>query len=187
MKNNEENKEFIEIYNWIDSVPLSRKKKFINKDFSDGVLISEILKCLYPKLVNLHNYSEANNFKGKIYNWNTLNEKIFKKINIPLNDEIIYKIVKCENGIIEQLLKKIHDNYFNNKNNIKKTNNIHEKNKLKNIINDNNKKNYKNIVLDMDIEINKLKEILKQINYKISIQEMENSELKNEIEKMKKK
>jgi hypothetical protein len=39
----------------------------------------------------------------------------------------------------------------------------------------------------MDIEINKLKEILKQINYKISIQEMENSELKNEIEKMKKK
>jgi hypothetical protein len=37
--------------------------------------------------------------------------------------------------------------------------------------------------LDLDIEINKLKEILKQINYKISLQEMENSKLKKEIEK----
>jgi len=134
MKNNKANNNYFDLYNWIDSFPLSRKKKFINKDFSDGVLMSEILKNLYPNLVCTHNYSEVNNLKGKINNWNTLNEKIFKKINIPLNEEIINKIVKYEKGIIEELLQKIYYNFNKKKNNLKLKNNIIEIKNLKNNI-----------------------------------------------------
>ena len=47
------------IYNWIDEIPLSRPKKNISRDFSDGVLLAEVLKQYFPKDVDLHNYSAA--------------------------------------------------------------------------------------------------------------------------------
>ena len=30
----------------------------------------------FPKLVDLHNYAAANAVRQKVYNWNTLNEKV---------------------------------------------------------------------------------------------------------------
>jgi len=44
------------VYNWIDSLSLSRPKKNINRDFSDAVLTAELIKHFQPKLVDLHNY-----------------------------------------------------------------------------------------------------------------------------------
>lgn len=35
--------ELNEIYSWVDSMPLSRPKKNIARDFSDGVLMAEIV------------------------------------------------------------------------------------------------------------------------------------------------
>ena len=32
------------IYNWVDEIPLSRPKRNIARDFSDGVLLAEIVK-----------------------------------------------------------------------------------------------------------------------------------------------
>ena len=37
------------------------------------VLVAEIVKSFYPKLVDLHNYSAANGIAQKVYNWETLN------------------------------------------------------------------------------------------------------------------
>ena len=89
------NEEIVSIYEWVDNIPLSREKKFINKDFSDGILMAEVLKFLYPKLVDLHNYQEANSINKKIENWNTLNQKVFKKLNIPLSKKtMIFKMIK---------------------------------------------------------------------------------------------
>ena len=59
--------ELNEIYNWvfrwfiaeIDTINLSRPKKHISRDFSDGVLIAEVVKHYLPNLVDLHNYSQA--------------------------------------------------------------------------------------------------------------------------------
>ena len=45
------------IYNWVDEIPLSRPKRNIARDFSDGVLLAEIVKHHQPKLVDMHNYS----------------------------------------------------------------------------------------------------------------------------------
>ena len=70
------------VYEWIDSIPLSREKKNMTIDFSDGVLAAEILKHYYPKLVELHNYPSTFNTKQKLSNWNTLCIKVLKKINL---------------------------------------------------------------------------------------------------------
>lgn len=65
------------LYTWVDDIPLSRPKKNIARDFSDGVLMAEIVKHFFPKLVQLHNYSTASSFTQKMYNWNTLNRLYF--------------------------------------------------------------------------------------------------------------
>ena len=61
------------LYAWIDEIPLSRQKKNINRDFSDGVLAAEVVHHFLPKLVELHNYSPANSTQQKMDNWRTVN------------------------------------------------------------------------------------------------------------------
>lgn len=61
------------IYNWVDEIPLSKPKRNISRDFSDGVLVAEVIAHFCPQLIELHNYSSANSVKIKFYNWDTLN------------------------------------------------------------------------------------------------------------------
>ena len=102
------------IYEWVDSIPVSRPKRNIARDFSDGgmcgglpttveqrgsslkndwrtrshngtlsvshpillliaVMLAEIVHHYFPKLVELHNYSNASSVRQKLYNWSTLN------------------------------------------------------------------------------------------------------------------
>lgn len=75
------------IYNWIDTIPLSRPKRNIARDFSDGVLLAEVLFHHHPTLVELHNYTSANSSTQKMFNWNTLNFKVLKKFGIQLNQK----------------------------------------------------------------------------------------------------
>jgi hypothetical protein len=65
-----------EIYTWVDGVPLSRAKRNITRDFSDGVLLAEVLHHYFPKDVDIKNYSAANSVRQKLYNWQTLNNKV---------------------------------------------------------------------------------------------------------------
>jgi len=67
--------ELQKIYVWVDSIPLSRPKRNIARDFSDGVLTAEIAHHYFPKYVELHNYSSANSIRQKLYNWSTLNRE----------------------------------------------------------------------------------------------------------------
>ena len=79
--NEKEDKELMYVYEWVDSVPLSRPKKNISRDFSDGgirdnlylVLTAEMIKYHLPKIVELHNYPAACSTSQKNYNWSTLN------------------------------------------------------------------------------------------------------------------
>lgn len=64
------------VYAWIDEIPLSRPKKNISRDFSDGILVAEVVAYYFPKLVQMHNYSAANAIKQKQYNWHTLHRTI---------------------------------------------------------------------------------------------------------------
>ena len=71
--------ELNEIYNWIDEIPLTRPKKNMARDFSDGVLIAEVIAHHFPKNIELHNYSAAHSTSAKTSNWNTLNRNFFLK------------------------------------------------------------------------------------------------------------
>ena len=68
--------ELNEIYGWVDGIPLSRPKKNIARDFSDGVLMAEIINYFAPTIIELHNYNETYSVTRKTYNWNTLNRNI---------------------------------------------------------------------------------------------------------------
>ncbi len=67
-----------EVCAWVDSLKLSRKRRNLTRDFSDGVMMAEVLHVFYPKMVDLHNYEQALKVDTKIYNWNTLNQKVLK-------------------------------------------------------------------------------------------------------------
>ncbi|EFC45780.1 hypothetical protein NAEGRDRAFT_3580, partial [Naegleria gruberi] len=93
------------LYSWVDEIPLSRPKKNIARDFSDGVMMAEVVKHFFPKLVDLHNYSSTSSSKQKIYNWNTLDQKVFQKIGFSVDPKEIDDMVKCKPFAAERMLK----------------------------------------------------------------------------------
>lgn len=88
-------------------MPLSRPKKNITRDFSDGQLAAEVINHFLPRLVEVHNFSAVNSLKQKLYNWNTLNLKVFKKIGFQLSTSDIEQVVNCVPDSVERVLKVI--------------------------------------------------------------------------------
>ena len=169
LNNNQD--DLIFIYEWIDSLPLSKVKSNFSRDFSDGSLLAEVIKFYLPKLVDLFNYPSSLNSQQKSYNWSTLNNKVLKKIGINLSKNEINDIITCKQNAIEELLKRIYKAIE------KKTGkkiNFEKKNYNNNNFNNNNFNNFNN-----NFHENELKqELLKKKNY------VDN--LKEQIEELKK-
>ncbi|XP_061184350.1 sperm flagellar protein 1-like isoform X2 [Saccostrea echinata] len=100
-----DDEELENLYTWIDSIPLSRPKKNVARDFADGVLVAEIVQNFFPQLVQMHNYTPANATNQKKENWLVLNRKVFKKLNFELSDALIRDLVNAKPGTIELLLR----------------------------------------------------------------------------------
>ncbi|XP_041776672.1 sperm flagellar protein 1-like [Anopheles merus] len=96
--------ELIDVYQWVKQFNLSKDIKNINRDLTDGVLVAEILKHLYPKLVDLHNYTKCYATRNKLDNWQTLNRKVFSRLNIYLDEEMMGDLASGSNGMLEVLL-----------------------------------------------------------------------------------
>ena len=176
-KNETEDEEVMVLYEWVDSMPLSRLKKSINRDFSDAVLMAEVLKYLYPRLVNLHNYPEVHSTKQKIYNWQTLNDKVFKKIEIPLSKKTIDALANSEQGVIEKVLKKLYLKVKNDECSLQKIDLMNSQ-KLKK---ENKEIDYKNIIYTKELEIIQLKKKLKELQKEAAVRQQENAGIKDEI------
>jgi hypothetical protein len=71
--------------------------------------MAEVLHIFYPKLVDLHNYEQGLRVDTKVYNWNTLNQKIFKKIGVPLDAAKITAIANAQSGAIEPIILQLRD------------------------------------------------------------------------------
>eukprot|EP01029_Cantina_marsupialis_P029279 TRINITY_DN780024_c0_g1_i1.p1 TRINITY_DN780024_c0_g1~~TRINITY_DN780024_c0_g1_i1.p1 ORF type:complete len:281 (-),score=73.08 TRINITY_DN780024_c0_g1_i1:130-972(-) len=97
------------LYAWIDSIPLSKPKTKIQRDFADGVLMAEVVHHYFPKLVDLHNYVPANSVAQKLYNWETLNKKVFKRLGFQVPKFDVDRIVSAKQGIVQELLQKVQD------------------------------------------------------------------------------
>eukprot|EP00118_Oscarella_pearsei_P008959 m.48844 g.48844 ORF g.48844 m.48844 type:complete len:286 (+) comp33928_c0_seq5:204-1061(+) len=107
-----------QLYSWIDEIPLSRPKKNISRDFSDGVLTAEVVKHFLPRFVDIHNYTPANAKEQKKRNWQTLNRKVFCKLNFNVPDDVLSGVANCNPGVIEFVLNNLRvkiDKYVSNK------------------------------------------------------------------------
>ncbi|XP_014349819.2 sperm flagellar protein 1 [Latimeria chalumnae] len=93
-----------DLYAWVDKIPLSRPKRNITRDFSDGVLVAEVVKFYFPRLVEMHNYVPASATHQKFNNWAHLNRKVFSKLNFYLPEDVIWKTSQCSPGVVELVL-----------------------------------------------------------------------------------
>ncbi|XP_072881806.1 sperm flagellar protein 1 isoform X2 [Hemitrygon akajei] len=93
-----------ELYAWIDGVPLSRPKRNIARDFSDGVMVAEVVNHFLPRLVEMHNYIPANSTQQKLSNWQLLNRQVFSKLHFRISEDMLKKLVKSFPGVIELVL-----------------------------------------------------------------------------------
>lgn len=93
-----------QLYLWVDTIPLSRPKRNLSRDFSDGVLVAELIKFYFPKMVEMHNYVPANSLQQKLSNWGHLNRKVLNKLNFSVPDDVMRKIAQCSPGVVELVL-----------------------------------------------------------------------------------
>ncbi|XP_019589348.1 sperm flagellar protein 1 isoform X2 [Rhinolophus sinicus] len=93
-----------QLYLWIDNIPLSRPKRNLSRDFSDGVLVAEVIKFYFPKMVEMHNYVPANSLQQKLSNWSHLNRKVLNKLNFSVPEDVMRKIAQCAPGVVELVL-----------------------------------------------------------------------------------
>ena len=94
------------LYEWVDTIPLSRPKRNIARDFADGCLAAEVVAYYLPGKVQLHNYSQANNLDGKLYNWRTLDAKVFKRVlGVQVPPEDLNAAAMAKQGAVERILK----------------------------------------------------------------------------------
>ncbi|KAM8774741.1 sperm flagellar protein 1 isoform 1-T1 [Rhynchonycteris naso] len=93
-----------QLYLWVDNIPLSRPKRNLSRDFSDGVLVAEVIKFYFPKMVEMHNYVPANSLQQKLSNWRHLNRKVLNKLNFSVPEDVMCKIAQCVPGVVELVL-----------------------------------------------------------------------------------
>ena len=195
-----EDNKLMYIYEWVDSIPLSRQKKNISRDFNDAVLFAEMIKYHYPRLVDLHNYPSASSTKAKIINWETLNKKVLAKIGLKLGKSEIDDLVRSKPNAIENLLgrlyniingkpqmnnvssKKYHLN--NNANNMSNNSNVLRNNNNNIIINNEETAELINAINEKDQEIAKLQEYIKTLEQKIEISKENQRQLELKIKEL---
>lgn len=95
------------IYAWIDAIPLSRPKRNMARDFSDGILFAEVVAAYFPNLVEMHNYTSANSIKQKMDNFETLNSRVLRKLNYAIPKSSIEEIVNGRPGSVEIVLNSL--------------------------------------------------------------------------------
>ncbi|XP_044515204.1 sperm flagellar protein 1 [Gracilinanus agilis] len=98
-----------QLYLWVDNIPLSRPKRNLSRDFSDGVLAAEVVKFYFPKMVEMHNYVPANSVQQKVNNWVHLNRKVLHKLNFSVPEDVIQKIAQCSPGVVELVLQPLRE------------------------------------------------------------------------------
>jgi hypothetical protein len=92
------------VYKYVDSVPLTKAKKNIARDFSDCSQVAVLIKHYLPKehktLCHPHNYIETSKKAAKLENWVRLNDKVVRKLvgdrhPLLLTDEEMKHCVDC--------------------------------------------------------------------------------------------
>ena len=92
-----------ELYLWVDDIPISRPKRNIARDFSDGLCVAEVVKHHFPVSRDAQLYFCKCNLP-KLINWDTLNKRVFRKMNFEVPPEEI-RDTSAVPGAIERFLR----------------------------------------------------------------------------------
>ena len=187
-----EDNKLMYIYEWVDSIPLSRQKKNISRDFNDAVLFAEMIKYHYPRLVDLHNYPSASSTKAKMINWETLNKKVLEKIGLKLNKSEIDDLVRSKPNAIENLLGRLYNiihgkpqmnNISNKKHHLNNmNNNVIRNNNM--MMNNEETAELINAINEKDQEISKLQDYIKKKKKKIENSKENQKQLELKIKEL---
>ena len=187
-----EDNKLMYIYEWVDSIPLSRQKKNISRDFNDAVLFAEMIKYHYPRLVDLHNYPSASSTKAKMINWETLNKKVLEKIGLKLNKSEIDDLVRSKPNAIENLLGRLYNiihgkpqmnNISNKKHHLNNmNNNVIRNNNM--MMNNEETAELINAINEKDQEILKLQDYIKTLEQKIENSKENQKQLELKIKEL---
>ncbi|KAH7732050.1 sporangia induced sperm flagellar protein [Aphelenchoides avenae] len=93
-----------EVHKWVASINLSKTIRHFPRDFSDAVLVAEIVAHYLPRYVSLNNFAHVSSTSLKRYNWDTLHKMVLRYLNISLDGGTIHKLAAAEPGYIEPLL-----------------------------------------------------------------------------------
>ena len=88
------NDQITSILDWIDKIPLTRQKLNLGRDFSDAVLLAEVVQHSHPKLVDLHNYPTTSAPKQKMTNWITISKKVLEWLGVRLTEDDLTQLVQ---------------------------------------------------------------------------------------------
>lgn len=115
----------LELLSWVESFEISRPSRRLSRDFSDAgrhkhrlwmwfdkqkpfiVPLAEILKSIFPKWVDLHNYQACNSVHLKEDNWATLSRKVLRKLDVVLDSERIQNLSQADSDAINDVLYEV--------------------------------------------------------------------------------
>ena len=96
-----------ELHLWLKSLNLTYQIINPKRDLSNGWIFAEILSRQYPDDIEMYQYDNSFNIKGKMNNWEHLT-KFFKKKNIPITFADYDPVVNQAPNAAYQMLKKIY-------------------------------------------------------------------------------
>ena len=98
-----------QLRDWVDEPVYSRPRRNLARDFSDGVLVAELIDHFCPQLVDLPQYRTCNATAGKIDNWNTLNRNPLRKLGLQLSRAEIIAVTGQKLPALEKMLMSLHE------------------------------------------------------------------------------
>jgi len=93
-----------EIHAWVLSLNLSKEVNNFPRDFSDGVLLAEIIARFLPRYISLNTFTRVYSLALKKYNWETLQKCVLRHLHIRLSAHQVNQLVNAEEGAIERLI-----------------------------------------------------------------------------------
>jgi hypothetical protein len=93
-----------DILAWLDTIPLSRPVRNLDSDFSDGILIAEIIAYFFPEYVDLESFHPARNMSQRTKNWRLLNSEVLPKLSLHAPGTVVHDITNGDHRAVELFL-----------------------------------------------------------------------------------
>jgi hypothetical protein len=93
-----------DILAWLDTIPLSRPVRNLDTDFSDGILVAEIVAYFFPEYVDLDLFHPARNMSQRTKNWRILNSDVLPKLSLHAPGTVVHDITNGDHRAVELFL-----------------------------------------------------------------------------------